>query len=54
MSGRNPTGSDSPSKQDQDNRADQLNPNNDAYWQSRGDDSRPEDWEDRIQPGQDE
>lgn len=25
-----------------DNRADQLNPNNDAYWQSRGYDGRPE------------
>lgn len=30
-----------------DNRADQMNPNNDAYWQSRGYDERPEDWEDR-------
>ncbi len=26
----------------------QLNPNNDAYWQSRGYDERPDDWEDRI------
>lgn len=25
-----------------DNRANQLNPNNDAYWRSRGDDGRPE------------
>ena len=31
-----------------DNRADQMNPNNDAYWQSRGYDERPEDWEDRF------
>ena len=31
-----------------DNRADQMNPNNDAYWQSRGYDERPEDWEDRA------
>ena len=29
-----------------DNRADQMNPNNDAYWQSRGYDERPEDWDD--------
>ena len=25
------------------NRANQLNPNNDAYWQSRGHDKRPRD-----------
>ena len=30
---------------DIDNRADQLNPNNDAYWQSRGEDERPDDWQ---------
>jgi hypothetical protein len=35
------------SQDDLDNHADQLNPNNDAYWQSRGDDERPDDWEDR-------
>ncbi len=29
-----------------DNRANQMNPNNDAYWQSRGYDERPENWED--------
>ena len=29
-----------------DNRANQMNPNNDAYWQSRGYDERPDDWED--------
>ena len=28
-----------------DNRADQMNPNNDAYWQPRGHDERPDDWE---------
>lgn len=33
---------------DQDNRADQINPNNDAYWQSRGDDERPDDWEEKA------
>lgn len=36
------------SPSDQDNHANQLNPNNDAYWQSRGEDERPEDWADRI------
>ena len=30
---------------DLDNHADQLNPNNDAYWESRGEDERPDDWE---------
>ena len=34
---------------DDDNHADQLNPNNDAYWESRGYDERPEDWEDEIE-----
>jgi hypothetical protein len=36
----------SPSKDDRDNRSDQLNPNNDAYYQSRGLDERPDDWDD--------
>ena len=35
-------------KDDLDNHADQLNPNNDAYWESRGYDGRPDDWEDRT------
>ncbi len=35
-------------KDDDDNHADQLNPNNDAYWQSRGDDERPDDWQERL------
>ena len=34
-------------KADIDNRANQLNSNNDAYWQGRGDDRRPDDWESR-------
>ncbi len=34
-------------KDDMDNRANQLNPNNDAYWISRGYDERPQDWDDR-------
>lgn len=33
-------------KQDDDNRSNQLNPNHDAYWQSRGHDERPGDWDD--------
>ena len=31
-------------KADRDNRSDQMNLNNDAYYQSRGEDGRPEDW----------
>ena len=33
------------SKSDRDNHANQLNPNNDANWQSRGEDERSPDWE---------
>ncbi len=29
-----------------DDRSDQMNPNNDAYWQSRGYDKRPDNWND--------
>lgn len=36
-------------QQDLDNHSDQLNPNNDAYWQSRGDDHRPDDWDEKIE-----
>ena len=32
-------------KASNDNRSRQLNRNNDAYWQSRGEDSRPSNWE---------
>jgi hypothetical protein len=38
-----------PTQDDQDNHSDQMNPNNDAYWQSRGADDRPEDWQERTQ-----
>lgn len=38
---------------DLDNHADQLNPNNDAYWESRGWDERPEDWEERADEDED-
>ena len=33
------------SQADLDNHANQMNPNNDAYWESRGFDKRPDDWE---------
>lgn len=36
---------------DLDNHADQLNPNNDAYWESRGWDERPDDWDERVENG---
>ena len=35
------------SKDNLDNHSNQLIDNNDAYWQSRGYDSRPDDWKDR-------
>ena len=31
-----------------DNRANQMNPNNDEYWHSRGYDERPDNWEERA------
>jgi len=34
---------------DLDNHADQMNPNNDAYWQSQGEDERPDDWVERTE-----
>ena len=34
---------------DLDNHEDQMNPNNEAYWESRGWDDRPEDWENRVE-----
>ena len=36
-------------KDDMDNHANQMNPNNDAYWESRGFDERPDDWEDQAE-----
>ena len=36
---------------DLDNHADQLNPNNDAYWESRDWDERPDDWDERVERG---
>lgn len=32
-------------KDDMDNHSNQLNPNNDAYWDSRGHDGRPDEWD---------
>ena len=34
---------------DLDNHANQCNPNNDEYWHSRGEDERPDDWQQRSQ-----
>lgn len=31
-----------------DNHSNQLNPNNDAYWTSRGYDEKPNDWDDLV------
>ncbi len=45
MARSNDTG---PNQADLDNHANQLNPEHDAYWQSRGEDERPEDYEDRL------
>jgi hypothetical protein len=36
-----------PTQADLDNHADQLNPNSEVYWESRGEDGRPDDWEER-------
>ena len=36
------------SKAERDNHANQMNPNNDAYWESRGHDDRPDDWEEQA------
>ncbi len=36
-------------KTDDDNHSNQHNPNNDAYWENRGEDERPEDWEGRSE-----
>lgn len=43
----NPSPNDDRSQADVDNRSVQLNENNDAYWQSRGYDERPDDWQQR-------
>ena len=35
-------------RNDRNNYANQMNPNNDAYWQSRGYNERPDDWEGQV------
>jgi hypothetical protein len=34
---------------DDDNRSRQLDPEHDTYWQSRGEDERPEDWQEQLE-----
>jgi hypothetical protein len=41
-------------KEDDDNRSVQLNGNSDAYWQSRGEEARPDDWQERLQADEDD
>lgn len=36
-------------KDDINNRSNQMNPNNDAYWESRGFGERPDDWDDQTE-----
>ena len=41
-------------RDDRNNHANQMNPNNDAYWQARGYSERPDDWKnlvDKKEPG---
>ena len=35
-------------RDDRNNHANQMNPNNDAYWQARGYNERPDDWEGQV------
>lgn len=35
-------------KHDDDNRSQQLDPEHDAYWQSRGEEERPDDWQEQL------
>ena len=37
------------SQDELDNHANQLNPNSDEYWESRGEEKRPDDWQERIE-----
>lgn len=39
---------------DNDNHGNQLNPNHEEYWHSRGEEGRPDDWEDRVAQEADE
>ena len=35
-------------RESRNNHANQMNPNNDAYWQARGYNERPSDWKNRV------
>ena len=43
-----PRGGGNSSQDELDNYSRQMNPEDDTYWQSRGEDERPEDWEDQL------
>ena len=43
-----PYNGDQHTQAENDNHANQLNPNNDAYWESRGEEECPDDWEGLI------
>ena len=38
-------------RDDRNNHSNQMNPNNDAYWQARGYNERPDDWENQLDNG---
>lgn len=40
------------SQQENDNRSDQMNPNNETYWSDRDYDERPDDWKDQADTDQ--
>ena len=40
------------SKHQKVNHSNQMNPNNDAYWEARGWEKRPDDWETRVARGE--
>ncbi len=42
------------SKAENDNHSNQLNPNNETYWEDRGYDDIQEDWEDRVSEEEDD
>jgi hypothetical protein len=41
-------GANNMAKHDDDNRSQQLNPEHYAYWESRGEDGRPDDWQEQL------
>ena len=38
---------------DNDNRSNQMNPNNDEYWHARDHEARPEDWAEQVDKSDD-